>query len=219
MPIVAQLLLVHAAGPLVEGGLRHLWKSTIFTWSLPRGVIVRNKISWAMPFCSCRPVGRGPRVSRRSPTALCTSGRPTWHSINSSSSRLRDAGSRPGDADCGLTRSHRRVRISHSCHTCTDSGQGVSQGDGSRGSRGPSQGASTSPIKTPIRHSCRKYHRRFQKMTGDSRHLKQASGSLPSFSTSNPSSLHSSRSSGMPRPHPQPARGWPPCALGRSGSH
>lgn len=124
-----------------------------------------------------------------------------------------------GGAGCGLTRSQRRVRISHSCHTCTDSGQGVSQGDGSRGSRGPSQGASTGPVRTPIRHSCRKYHRRFQKMTGDSRQLKQASGSLPSFSTSNSSSLHSSRSSGMPRPHTQPARGWPPCVLGRSGSH
>lgn len=96
MPIVDQLFLVHAAGQLVKGGLRHLLKSTIFTWSLPRTVIVRNKISWAMPFCSCRPVERGPRVSRRSPTALCTSGRPIWHSINSSSSRLRDTGSGPG---------------------------------------------------------------------------------------------------------------------------
>lgn len=53
--------------------------------------------------CKCRPAGGGPSVSSRSPTALCTSLRPTWRNTDSSRSRLRGAGMGPGHTTrCGI---------------------------------------------------------------------------------------------------------------------
>lgn len=56
-------------------------------------------------------MGGGPRVSSRSPIALCTSLRPTWRSTDSNNARLRDAGTGPGHTTrCGIWPGWKKAR-------------------------------------------------------------------------------------------------------------